>query len=376
MPKSNPDTSNKISYALRKIEILRAYDVVPHHTFTFFQEANTFLHDFVETLWDDEEENLRIQAEWEGGLRYNDAILISSKTSIGERFLEHIIQEEIEGRMLYPGEDFLNQSIHQVSWQMERILCDRSNWETYDHLLSGGEGLDRQQFLLHQDALHEALRKLEAAYPTLNPTIQQGKALFHMIATLPNRTTFYRQSAGNLAKSFFCRALNAVFQKDDTRQKEAITEANLFAMRLQQDAPVPDERFTELGRTLYHLLNGDQKEDFPSLIPMNEGLVFQYQHRAYAVKRAIPCDQRPEDLRLFFFSIYHDALRKEQHRQNGTPRQLAVSLATAKALYKDGCDKETIASLLIACDPYLLGEPGRMVAGQLLKKLPRRRAHA
>lgn len=53
-----------------------------------------------------------------------------------------------------------------------------------------------------------------------------------------------------------------------------------------------------------------------------------------------------------------------------------MSLATAKYLYKDGCDKETIATLLISCDPYLLGEPGRKAAEQLIKRLPRKSARA
>ena len=371
-----PNNTTQTHYALRKIEFLRAYGVVPSHTFASFAQANEYLRNFVEALWEDDEESIRIQAEWEGNLRYNDTILVSSKTKIHDNFLAETIQDELEGRMLYPGENFLGQSLHQVSWQMERILCDRSDWETYDRLLKGGEGLDHERFLMHQEALHEALRKLEAMHPSLNPTIQQGKALFQMIAALPNRTTFYRQSARDLAKSFFCRAIEAIFQDNETRRQEAVTEANLFAMRLQQDATILDERYTELGRKIYRLLPGDQETDFLSLIPMNEGLVFQYQHRAYAVKRALPVDHRPEDLRLFFFALYHDALYKEQRRKNGPPRQLSVSLATAKALYKDGCDKETIATLLISCDPYLLGESGRRAAEQLIKKLPRKSARA
>ena len=227
-------------YALRKIEFLRAYGVVPSHTFSSFREATEYLHSFVETLWEDDEESIRIQAEWEGGLRYNGTILVSSKSKICDDFLKRTIQDELEGRMLYPGEDFLDRSIHQVSWQMERILCDRSDWETYDRLLKGGEELDHERFLMHQEALHEALRKLEAMHPSLNPTIQQGKALFQMIAALPNRTTFYRQSARDLAKSFFCRAIEAIFQDNETRRQEAVTEANLFAMRLQQDATILD----------------------------------------------------------------------------------------------------------------------------------------
>ena len=373
---TKPNDTPETRYALRKIEFLRAYSVVPSHTFTSFAQANEYLQNFIETLWEGDEESIRIQAEWEGGLRYNDTILVSSETKIHDGFLAETIQDELEGRMLYPGEGFLDRSIHQVSWQMERILCDRSDWETYDHLLKGGEGLDHEQFLMHQESLHEALQELEEEHPSLYPTIQQGKALFSMIAKLPNRTTFYRQSARERAKSFFCRAIEAIFQREEGRLQEAITEANLFAMRLQQDASILDERYTELGHKIYHLLPGDQETDLPSLIPMNENLVFQYQHRAYAVKRALPTDSRPEDLRLFFFAIYHDALYKEQRRKTGLPRQLAVSLATAKYLYKDGCDKETIATLLISCDPYLLGEPGRKAAEQLIKRLPRKSARA
>lgn len=132
-----PNNTTQTHYALRKIEFLRAYGVVPSHTFASFAQANEYLRNFVKTLWEDDEESIRIQAEWEGNLRYNDTILVSSKTKIHDNFLAETIQDELEGRMLYPGENFLGQSLHQVSWQMERILCDRSDWETYDHLLKG-----------------------------------------------------------------------------------------------------------------------------------------------------------------------------------------------------------------------------------------------
>lgn len=341
----------KTQHALKQI-LLRTYEGYgPDRTFQDFASANRYIRLYsFQSRTQDIEEVISFEIQWEGSLSFSGTFPLPQPSDCEDSFLQDYLQEQLESQLLY-GVDFsrpIQQYIETFHFQMDYLYSFPSQVTTPRMLLLSAEGLDAQSFLAHERLLKETNKMVQLLHPLLADaeTIRR-----QYLATRPffsSRTTYYQGFVGKKIRSLFKDIVDAALKDEEGSFSEGRAHLQKVFLLLRNEQDIVDERFTQYGKEMYHIFEGDKE---PSDKSLTEHDAHEILRRLDALRFAsYPRDDQSE--KELYLSLYVSHLSKLFKLPKNKRSHYRVSLQTASRLLKKyQVPPAALLQCINECDP-------------------------
>ena len=248
----------KTKHPIQKIHISHPRNLVKSHVFGSFRDADEYLKRIFSILSDDIIFHVRFV--WQGGIEYEDNLLLSIYDVEGTRYLETFLQNTILHNLLIPTEAKTAQemydTVNQPSYQMERLIIPEAHIDKWQEILTDCEGFDDDAVLDTFELFRNAVRQSDDDHPSLLRVRERGRETIQRIRESSSTKIFQDHALAKIRKKYaalfeaaYSGNMDSFFYKDDL----LIT----FEKTLWHEDTEPDERFSVFGEALYRLFPVD-----------------------------------------------------------------------------------------------------------------------
>lgn len=358
-----PQKKYEPKIALKSVEI--AWPATHNSVWSFhsFAEADQFLIKRMQQLFAEDEVKFRYRVCWEGGASFASVLTVTAEEAKDKPFLAGRVQADMEDAILLFSRRAslaaMRELVTKPSWQTERMLLNFGETRRIQHLLRTGEGLDAESFQKRWQLLHDCLHKLYQKHPLLCESYRSIRYMLLSAGEQRNRTRFYIEETLKRLKLLAARTIANAIRDDFLGFSASMGEMDRLFLSISSDRELPDERFTALGRELYHL----KEPDLDVLVKEGGG---KYRFETEKAEEFFSRDQ------LIAFSFEnptdapkHKSLYRSLYSQIGLHglfqqgSRVAVTRQVAQYLRSHyNMQPKEIERLVEACDPLAVDCPG------------------
>ncbi len=307
-----------------------------------------------------QQEKISFTVRWSRGLSYAGNFFLPESSECMNTFLEAIIQDDLESKLLY-GLDFnlplLRSFIDSPVFQMDYFysLPDR-NVQMERLLLLNAEGLQSDQFLQHEQVFLECLQQVHVEHPLLNHLNAMRNLRLRNQKIYTNRTRYFKEFIDKSVQTIFMDAVTFAYHDDEAGLNLMLRKLKDIYARIASEQNFPDERFTFFGKSLYKLFKQDSMIFPAQSTQLTNEEASEIFDRLDAVQGAGPvCEEQDE--RNLFYSCYAASLRNIYRLPEESRTHFKTSLETAKKLRSHNLSDPTIIHAINFYDPMAVHYP-------------------
>ncbi|WP_303814108.1 hypothetical protein [Selenomonas ruminantium] len=329
--------------------------------FITWNSANQFLKLYTAKYWEHEDERIHFHIQWVGNYTVSGSFLMPNEEIADNQFLEGIVQDYIQGKLLIPihltSASQFDKLTHSVSFLSEYIGFNSASTNSYDQLLSYGEGMNNIKYQKDRDSLKASLARLFEKHPYLTDIFDEAKSFYTLIPTLKNRTHFFKEYLLREGKRDITKALDATITGDDDAARLEMESLKSLINRIREENNIVDERHTQDGMTIYQIYPLDLKEIPSADTPFNDFLSKDMRDRILHVRTAVIADSsQPEH--TIFYSCYQQCLENVLQLPFEKRSHRMVSRMVFNQLRLYNISKSRRVVLIDLYDPFSVGITG------------------
>ena len=330
--------------------------------FNTWNSANRFLRQYNIKPWEHENERIHYSVEWDDNYTVSSSfILPSEEDALTENFLQSVIQDFIQDKLLLPdsilSKERLDKLVGSTSFLSSYTGYTALGANSFHYILGHAEGMDFKKYHYNKERLDSSLERLYKVHPLITKIIDEAHKFYERISSLEHRTRYFKEFVFREGNKDISKAISHTLSLNKTDAVTSLDKLRGLVSRVCEDISILDERYTEQGMKIYQLYPLDVQE-LPQLsMPLNDFQAKDMRDRILHVKTAGVADAtQPEH--SIFYSCYLQCQNEivQLPFEQRSHRKISCLVFYRLRLYN--ISKSRRAVLIDLYDPFAVGFTG------------------